>query len=93
MLKTRIIPTLLYKNYSLVKSIGFDNWRNIGTALPAIKVYNTRQVDELIFLDINVTQEERTIDFELIDQLADDCFMPLTVGGGIKHIEDIRKFL
>ena len=93
MLKTRIIPTLLYKDHGLVKGTSFDSWRRIGTALPAIKIYNSRQVDELIFVDISASTENRTIDFEIIDQLADDCFMPLTVGGGIKTINDIKSLL
>jgi cyclase len=93
MLKVRMIPTLLYKDFGLVKGVGFDSWRRVGTALPAIKVYNTRQVDELILLDIAATPQGRTIDFEEVDQLADECFMPLTVGGGIRTVEDIRRLL
>lgn len=93
MLKTRIIPTLLFKDHGLVKGVGFDSWRRVGTALPAIKVYNTRQVDELIFLDITATNQQRAIDFAEIDRLADECFMPLTVGGGVKSIEDFSKLL
>jgi len=93
MLKTRIIPTLLYKDHGLVKGERFDSWRRIGTALPAIKVYNTREVDELVFLDIAASLEERAIDFEEVDRLADECFMPLTVGGGVRSLEDIRKLL
>ena len=93
MLKVRIIPTLLYKDHGLVKGIGFDSWRRVGTALPAIKVYAARQVDELILLDIAATRENRAVDFEEIDQLADECFMPLTVGGGIRTVEDVRRLL
>jgi len=93
MLKTRIIPTLLFKNYGLVKGVTFNSWRRVGSALPSIKVYNTRQVDELILVDIAATQEERTIDYEEIDTLADECFMPMTVGGGIKDIDDVRNIL
>ena len=93
MLKTRVMPTLLYKDHGLVKGISFNSWRRIGTALPAIKVYNVRQVDELIFVDIAASSEGRAIDFEVIDSLADECFMPMTVGGGIKSTEDIRKLL
>ena len=93
MLKTRIIPTLLYKDHGLVKGERFDSWRRIGTALPAIKVYNTREVDELVFLDIAASLEERAIDFEEVDRLADECFMPLTVGGGVRSLEDMRKLL
>lgn len=93
MLKTRIIPTLLFKDHGLVKGVGFDSWRRIGAALPAIKVYNMREVDELIFLDIAATAEGRSLDFAVVDELADDCFMPLTVGGGIRSFEDIRDAL
>ena len=52
MLKVRVIPTLLWKNFGLVKGVGFDSWRRVGPVLPAIKVYNTREVDELVLVDI-----------------------------------------
>ena len=77
MLKIRIIPTLLYKGYGLVKGVGFDSWRRVGTALPAIKVYCTREVDELMILDIAATPEARLVDYEEIDHLADECFINL----------------
>ena len=93
MLKVRIMPTLLYRDYELVKGVGFDSWRGIGSAMQAIRVYNMREVDELIFLDITATREERDPDFELIDDLADECFMPLTVGGGIRSLDDVRRLL
>jgi cyclase len=93
MLKIRIVPTLLYKDHGLVKGVAFDSWRRVGTALPAIKVYSTREVDELIFLDIAATPEDRMVDFEEIDHLADECFMPLTVGGGVRSAEDFRRLL
>lgn len=93
MLKVRIMPTLLYRDFELVKGVGFDSWRGIGSAMQAIRVYNMREVDELVFLDITATREEREPDFELIDDLADECFMPLTVGGGIRSIDDVRRLL
>lgn len=93
MLKTRIIPTLLYKDHGLVKGVGFDSWRRVGTALPAIKVYCAREVDELILLDIAASPEGRMIDYSEVDYLADDCFMPLTVGGGVRHTDDFRQLL
>lgn len=93
MLKTRIIPTLLYKDMGLVKGIGFDSWRRVGGAMQSIKVYNMREVDELVFLDITATRDNRQPDFNLIDELADECFMPLAVGGGIKTVDDVRKLL
>lgn len=93
MLKTRIMPTLLYKNHGLVKGVGFDSWRPVGHPMPAIKVYNTREVDELIFLDITASAQNRPPDFALIDDLADECFMPLTVGGGVRTVDDVRDLL
>ena len=93
MLKVRIIPTLLYKDVGLVKGIRFDSWRRVGGAMQAIKVYNMREVDELVFLDIAATQEGRHPDFELVDELADECFMPMTVGGGVRTIDDVRRLL
>ncbi len=93
MLKIRIMPTLLYKDVGLVKGVAFDSWRRVGAAMQAIKVYNMREVDELVFLDITATRNGRQPDFELIDDLADECFMPLTVGGGIRDAEDVRRLL
>lgn len=93
MLKIRVLPTLLHKNYGLVKGVGFNSWRRTGSAMQQIKVYNLREVDELVFLDITASNESREPDYELIDDLADDCFMPMTVGGGISTIEHARKVL
>jgi cyclase len=93
MLKVRVMPTLLYKETTLVKGIGFDSWRRVGSLMQAVKVYNMRQVDELVFFDITATREGRHPDFELIDEFADECFMPLAVGGGIRSVEDVRHLL
>ena len=93
MLKVRIIPTLLFKDFGLVKGVKFDSWRRVGSVMQAVKVYNLREVDELIFLDIAATNDNRRPDFQTVDEIADECFMPLTVGGGIKTTEDIRCLL
>lgn len=93
MLKTRIIPTLLHKNFGLVKGVGFNSWRRVGSAMQSIKVYSIREVDEIIFLDISATLENRPPDFQIVDELADECFMPLTVGGGVRNIDDIYRLL
>jgi cyclase len=93
MLKIRMIPTLLYKDLGLVKGTSFDSWRRVGSAMQAIKVYNMREVDELVFLDISATPCGRGPDFALIDDLADECFMPITVGGGIRTVDDVRQLL
>jgi cyclase len=93
MLKVRIIPTLLWKDFGLVKGIGFDSWRRVGTILPAIKVYNTRDVDELILVDITATDEEREPDYESVADLSAECFVPLTIGGGIRSPDHIQRLL
>lgn len=93
MLKVRVMPTLLYKEFGLVKGTGFDSGRRVGAAMQAVKVYNMRDVDELVFLDIAATANDSQPDYELIDELADECFMPLTVGGGVRAVEDVRHLL
>lgn len=93
MLKIRVIPTLLFKSVGLVKGIGFNSWRRVDTVLPAIKVYNMREVDELILLDIVATDENREPDYEAIREFSQECFVPFTVGGGIKTIEHIKQLL
>lgn len=93
MLKVRIMPTLLFKDLGLVKGVHFDSWRRVGSVMQAVKVYNMREVDELVFLDISATREGRSPDFELVDEIADECFMPLTVGGGVRTIEDVTRLL
>lgn len=92
-LKTRIIPTLLHKDFGLVKGERFDSRRAVGSAMQAIKVYNLRGVDELVFFDVTATAQGREPDYALIDDLADDCFMPLTVGGGVHTIDHVRRLL
>lgn len=93
MLKVRVIPTLLWKQFGLVKGIGFDSWRRVGPVLPAIKVYNQREVDELILVDIVAQDSGDEPDYESIDEFGQDCFVPLTVGGGITRIEQVQRLL
>lgn len=93
MLKTRVIPTLLYRDYGLVKGVGFDSWRHVGSLMQSIKVYNMRNVDELIIVDIKATNDGRTPDYGWVDDFADDCFMPLTVGGGITSADQVGRLL
>ena len=93
MLKIRIIPTLLWKNLGLVKGVGFHSWRRVGTVLPAVKVYNTREVDELILLDISATPDGREPDYESVEEFSAECFVPLTIGGGIRDLDQIKRLL
>ena len=89
--KVRIAPTLLYKN-NLVKGKNFKSWRVVGNLYQMIKLYNLREVDELIFFDIDASKNN-SIQLSLIDEFADECFVPLTVGGGIKSLDDIGNLL
>lgn len=93
MLKFRIIPTILFNNLKLVKGVNFQSWRTVGSIMQAVKIYNLREVDELIILDISATNNKKKIDLDLIDEIANETFMPLTVGGGIKSIEDVSNLL
>lgn len=93
MLKVRVIPTLLWKQFGLVKGVSFDSWRRVGPVLPAIKVYNHREVDELILVDIVAHEGHDDPDFESIDEFGQDCFVPLTVGGGISRIDQVQHLL
>jgi cyclase len=93
MLKVRVIPTLLWKQFGLVKGVGFDSWRRVGPVLPAIKVYNQREVDELVLVDIVAHEGHDDPDFESIDEFGQDCFVPLTVGGGISRIDQVQHLL
>jgi cyclase len=93
LLKVRIIPTLLWKNFGLVKGISFNSWRRVGTILPAVKVYNVRQVDEIIIADISASLLSDEPDFTMLADIAPECFVPLTFGGGIKTIDHIKKAL
>lgn len=93
MLKIRVIPTLLWKETGLVKGVGFSSTRRVGTILPAIKVYNTRQVDELIVVDVVATLGQREPDYTTVDAFSSHCFVPLTVGGGVRTIEHIKNLL
>ncbi len=93
MLKHRIIPCVLLKNWQLVKSIEFKSYRTIGHPISTVRIYNARNVDELIVLDIDASSNNEEINVELILDIANECFMPLTIGGGIKTINDISKVL
>lgn len=93
MLAKRIIPQLLCRGTSLVKGKRFNAWRSIGTAIQGVKIHQRREVDEILLLDIGATPENRGPDLEMISQMADMCFSPLTVGGGVKSLKDVQKLL
>ena len=93
MLKVRVIPTLLWKKFGLVKGIGFDSWRRVGSVLPAIKVYNSRDVDELILVDVTASQEGHAPDHYSVSEFSEECSVPFTVGGGVNNLEQIVSLL
>ena len=93
MLKNRIIPCLDVKNGRVVKGINFLDLRDAGDPVEQAAYYDKSGADEICFLDITATHEERNIILETVKKTADKCFVPLTVGGGIRTIEDIRKLL
>jgi len=91
MLKTRVIPILLLHNKGLVKTVKFKSPTYIGDPINAIKIFNEKEVDELIFLDIDASKKGNEPDYELIKDFASECFMPVCYGGGITTIEQIKK--
>lgn len=87
----RIIPTLLLNDSELYKTVRFKKPKYIGDPINAIKIFNEKEVDEIIVIDIGVTKNKSSINFDLIGQIAGECFMPMTYGGGIKTMEDVDK--
>ncbi|OGY45518.1 MAG: imidazole glycerol phosphate synthase subunit HisF [Candidatus Buchananbacteria bacterium RIFCSPHIGHO2_01_FULL_44_11] len=93
MLKVRVIPCMLFNGFNLVKTIQFNQLRNLGSPIQMARVYNSRNVDELIFLDLMATVENRPPAFAVIKDIIEECFMPLTVGGGIHSLEDVDQLM
>ncbi len=91
MLKTRVIPCLLLRGRGLYKTVKFKNPKYVGDPVNAVKIFNEKEVDEIILLDIAATAERREPNFELIRDVASECFMPLTYGGAVSSLEHIRK--
>jgi cyclase len=93
MLRPRIIPCLLVKNKGLVKTIGFSNPKYVGDPLNAVRIFNEKEVDELIVLDIDATADGREPDYGMIKNLAAECRMPLCYGGGVKTVEQAVRII
>ena len=91
MLQTRVIPLLLLQDKGLVKTVRFKNAKYVGDPLNAIKIFNEKEVDELIFLDIDASKRGIEANYELIEDFASECFMPVCYGGGITNIDQIQK--
>ena len=91
MLKNRVIPCLLLRNNGLVKTVRFKDPKYVGDPINAVRIFNEKEVDELIFLDIDASKKGASPNFGLIKDIALECFMPFCYGGGVRAIEDIRK--
>jgi len=92
-LKTRIIPTLLLKGHTLVKDRQFAGQRPVGTLLPAVRVYNSRDVDELVILDVAASRQGRGPDISAIERAAAEVRVPLSIGGGVTTVADFESIL
>jgi imidazole glycerol-phosphate synthase subunit HisF len=93
MLKIRLIPSLLLRNGRCVKGVQFANHRDVGYPVTAAKVYEAQGADELLFLDIDATSDDRETLYQIVTNTAEQCFMPLTAGGGVRSVADIRALL
>lgn len=91
--RPRIIPVLLIDDRDLIKTVHFKNPTYLGDPVNAVKIFNRKRIDELSILDISATQHGKEPDFELLEDIASEAFMPLSYGGGIKTLDQVRKLL
>ncbi len=91
MLRTRIIPALLLRNESLVKTVRFGKFSYVGDPCNTVRIFNELEVDELLFLDITATQEGRSPNLKVLADITNECFMPLGYGGGIRNLADAKS--
>lgn len=93
MIRPRVIPCLLLKNEGLVKTVKFKDPKYLGDPINIVRIFNDKEVDELIFLDITATVENRRPNFDVLGKITSECFMPLGYGGGIRDVNDVKKLL
>jgi imidazole glycerol-phosphate synthase subunit HisF len=93
MFRPRIIPVLLLKNSGLVKSVRFRDHKYIGDPINAVKIFNESEADELVFLDIDATREERGVSLDFVRNVGEEASMPFSVGGGIRTLDDIKAVI
>jgi cyclase len=91
LLKHRVIPALLLRGNGLVKTTRFKNPKYVGDPINAIRIFNEKEVDELMVLDISASKERREPNYELIEEFAGECFMPLSYGGGVRTVEQAKR--
>jgi imidazole glycerol-phosphate synthase subunit HisF len=89
----RVIPVLLLRNQGLVKTVQFKNHKYVGDPINAVKIFNEKEVDELCFLDIDASKENREPPFEYLKEIASECFMPLSYGGAVASIAQIKQLI
>lgn len=93
MLRVRIIPCLLLKESGLVKTVNFNKYNYVGDPINTCRIFNELEVDELTFLDISASVENREPNYKVLQEIAEECFMPVSYGGGIKDIGQVEKIL
>lgn len=91
MLQTRVIPVLLLKDGGLYKGVKFKNHKYVGDPINTVKIFNDKEVDELVLLDIEASRYNKPIDFNLLQEIATEAFMPLAYGGGVRSLEDAKR--
>lgn len=89
----RLIPVLLVRSGGLEKSQKFGSWKYVGDVLNAIKIFNEKDVDEIVVLDVDASREKRGPDFRMLESIAGECFMPLSYGGAIESVETARRVM
>lgn len=89
--RPRIIPVLLIDDRDLIKTVNFKNPTYLGDPINAVKIFNRKGIDELSILDISATKNRNEPDFEFLEDIASEAFMPLSYGGGINNIEQVKQ--
>lgn len=93
MRRVRVIPVLLIQNEGLVKSIKFKDYHYVGDPINAVKIFNEKEVDEIIILDISATKDKKSPNIEQIKEITSEAFMPLSYGGGVTTLEQVKEIL
>lgn len=93
MLRVRVIPVLLLRRHGLVKTVGFRKPRYVGDPINVVRIFNQKEVDEIILTEVVATREGRGPDFEFLEQIASEAFMPVCYGGGVRSVADAKRIL
>jgi cyclase len=93
LLKVRLIPCLLLKGSGLVKTVNFNKYNYVGDPINTCRIFNELEVDELTFLDISASVENKEPDYKVLQEISEECFMPVSYGGGIKNMQQVEKIL